>query len=67
MPLKEVLVDRDVLDRDDSPARLELSDRVDERRRVAEAEPVEIAGKTQDRADPFTSLASRVSRLRRSA
>jgi hypothetical protein len=44
MPLKEVLVHRDVLDRDDAPARLELSDRVDERRRVSEAEPVEIAG-----------------------
>ena len=37
VPLEEVLVDRDVLDRHDAPARLVLGDRVDQRRRIAVA------------------------------
>jgi hypothetical protein len=41
MSLEEFLVDRDVLDRDDAPPRLVLGDRVDQRRRIAIAEPIE--------------------------
>jgi hypothetical protein len=44
MPLEEVLVDGDVLDGDNSPTRLELRYRVDERRRIPKTKPVEITG-----------------------
>ena len=42
--LKELLVDRDVLDGDETPARLVLGDRVDEHRRIPVAQPVEEDG-----------------------
>ena len=41
MPLKKVLVDRDVLVRDQPAARLVLRDPVDQKRRVAIAEAIE--------------------------
>ena len=42
--LEELLVDGDVLDRDEPPARLVLGDRVDEQRRIPVAQPVEENG-----------------------
>ena len=42
--LKEFLVDRDVLDGDETPAGLVLGDRVDEHRRIPVAQPVEEDG-----------------------
>ena len=44
MPLEEILVDRDVLDGHDPAPGLVLGDRVDERRRIAIAEPVDGGG-----------------------
>ena len=41
MPLEELFVDGDVLDRDEPPARLVLGDRVNEHGRIPVAEPVE--------------------------
>src|SRR5688572_4973644 len=44
MALKEFFVDGDVLDGDETPARLVLGDRVDEQRRIPVAQPVQEDG-----------------------
>ena len=44
VPLEEFLVDGDVLDGDETAARLVLGDRVDEHRRIPVAQPVEEDG-----------------------
>jgi hypothetical protein len=44
MSLEEFLVDRDVLDRHQSAPRLVFDDRVDQKRGIAIAEPVEEDG-----------------------
>ncbi len=49
VPLKELLVDGDVLDRDETPPRLVLDDRVDEHRRIPVAQPVEENGDVNHR------------------